>query len=231
CSLFTGVQSIDQCDPECTVANRYASDPYDCHTYYYCADIGTPSGPYRCSETKDIFDPFIRPDPNNLHEPCMAFFANLCKPRCSPPECHVGCKSPLDVIVDTDRCDTFYLCIPNNEGGFDLHKDLCPVATPYFDGNKCVDDEQDCCNMCVVDCEGTEFGVLLPDPFDCHKYYMCMGDGVDPLQLECPEGESFEIDIDQCVQGSECEPICSEPVSDKVPIEIFWNPTLQIVEF
>ncbi|KAK8379508.1 hypothetical protein O3P69_019437 [Scylla paramamosain] len=59
---------------------------------------------------------------------------------------------------------------------------------------------------CVKDCTGCGPGQFIADPEDCHRYYVCDGNGNlqfnDPLY--CEHGEVFDITIRECQSGAQC---------------------------
>ncbi|KAK4288037.1 hypothetical protein Pmani_038912 [Petrolisthes manimaculis] len=59
---------------------------------------------------------------------------------------------------------------------------------------------------CQLNCVGCEDELLVPDPEDCHNYYICFNNASVPeLPLTCPDGEHFNYTTHQCVPGDDCE--------------------------
>ncbi|KAK4315136.1 hypothetical protein Pmani_013628 [Petrolisthes manimaculis] len=114
---------------------------------------------------------------------------SLCIPTCTG-------ASEGDKTKDPTNCLRYYYCSDPDGGGV-LYPSLEPFSCPdgqYFNSAATV---MECeviipgsdyctglCSPCEVTCQGP--GTLVPHPFDCNAYYVCL-DGPDPLINFCPE--------------------------------------------
>uniref|UniRef100_A0A0P4X0G8 Chitin-binding type-2 domain-containing protein n=1 Tax=Scylla olivacea TaxID=85551 RepID=A0A0P4X0G8_SCYOL len=60
---------------------------------------------------------------------------------------------------------------------------------------------------CVTDCQNCADGEMVADPEDCHRFYICDGNGgiITTQPLECPSGMHFNATQHQCVSGNICK--------------------------
>lgn len=58
------------------------------------------------------------------------------------------------------------------------------------------------------DCSNTNDGQKLPDPNDCHSFYVCFNDELVDVSISCPDGEIFDNHSGDCVTGTDCENNC-----------------------
>ena len=72
----------------------------------------------------------------------------------------------------------------------------------YFDGEKCQEDEEECCDPCIVFCQ--EGNIETADPTDCKSFYFCRERGF-PLpqdKYRCPDGETFDAEASMCIDDA-----------------------------
>jgi len=154
--------------------------------------------------------------------------ARVCNHTCSFEGVEDGTKIP-----NPSDCYSYYVC-SDPEGDEEYEPSDAPVPCPdgqYFDPTKtstaikgeCKSEGStgpancDLCNPCAVECP-EEAGVLIPDPFDCSGYYVCLQDSIPRGQ--CPMGKIFDVTNRTCASVKDgakcydecdpCEPYCIE---------------------
>jgi len=128
---------------------------------------------HSCSTVQDVKDGTKVPDPTN----CYRYYV------CSDPEgddIYVPSDDPVDC--------------PNGKY-FDPDQKAC-VTTPSSGPSKC-----ELCNPCAVEC--LEEGTLVPDPYSCTGYYICLQLDDSPRKYECGGGETFNFTSQACEEDLE----------------------------
>ncbi|XP_047486151.1 uncharacterized protein LOC125037161 isoform X2 [Penaeus chinensis] len=69
-------------------------------------------------------------------------------------------------------------------------------------------------SSCSPTCTGELPGILVPDPVNCGRYYVCLQDGLpSDFPFECDDGKHFDSGTKTCTDGAFpcdlCEPKCS----------------------
>lgn len=175
----------------------------NCTQYFMCAAGGVAIGPFACPEGQ-CFDPDPTARAPDGHGYCVPIVAgeDTCNcdsvtpvtpttPTSAPPQCIDTCTEEGDQIYFHDDCGRHASCT-----GPDSYVDFfCPADRPFFDGMVCGTDESLCCTcqppICIK--ELATNGTLLPDPLDCHSYYVCvlLHEEVLTMHSTCEEGGSF----------------------------------------
>ena len=163
-------------------------------------------GPFKCPEDTPVF--------SDTDGSCVKETADNCKP-CEPSggggddgECKYICEKNMEPIADPEDCSTYYICAKGDGDAWPAWTLTCSGDKPYFDikEKKCQTDQTKCCDGCKSEC-GTDIQAI-PDPYDCHSFYMCNGqEGPASLHDTCPSGQYF--DTDKCTAGSSCDNLCS----------------------
>nr|XP_045598722.1 uncharacterized protein LOC123758401 isoform X4 [Procambarus clarkii] len=128
-----------------------------------------------------------------------------CDPPCRLPPCDLTCDSNLDPISDPRSCNSYYICSEEIVIG-PLE---CPSDKPFFDGEACgVDDTKCCGDVCIAYCYPGQ--IEAPDPYDCHKYYLCPKEGLVEEQnhFDCPAGSNFVVTESSCLEDAPCNTLC-----------------------
>lgn len=207
--VFLVPVALGQCEPDCTGKNKgdVVSDPLNCNNYYICLSDGVASDASVPCPAGEEFDTAS----GTLAAPCKTPGTTPCTATCTlppPPDCHLTCDPSLvaEYIRDPLRCDTYYLC----SYGAVVTQLTCKASTPYFDGKVCVADPGVCCaNPCTPYCYS---GVVqAPDPLDCTAYYICLAQGPADANYhyKCDANKHFDIPAGRCVEGAECDSLCS----------------------
>ncbi|KAG7163636.1 peritrophin-48-like [Homarus americanus] len=199
-----GVASEDSCLPDCTnrTAGENVPDPKNCHRYYTCLTNNEPSDvAFECEDDMKF-------DMNSLK--CV----NADNVTCSfcEPQCKYACAgmSPDETffVANINDCTKYYLC-----GVYDDPFPLSCEPGTFFNGIKCVKDESQCCDPCIVVCE-SQF-TEIADPTNCHNFYYCSQDKyypeIDDLHT-CPNGEVFSSKDSGCFYGANCTEPCVRTV-------------------
>lgn len=77
-------------------------------------------------------------------------------------------------------------------------------------------DDAQCCATCMNPSKSCNSnGELLPNPFDCHKFYICNNGTI--VDLMCPKGNKFDAIKSKCVSGATCNEELPVPASDNLP--------------
>ncbi|XP_018012274.1 peritrophin-44 isoform X2 [Hyalella azteca] len=126
---------------------------------------------------------------------------------------HAYCVASCDdaagegsLVQNPSNCFEFYVCSdPDGDGSLQLSDEALTCSTGmYFDDNtsNCeaipTDGSQYCdnlCNPCDVQC-GIP-GTLIPDPYNCQNYYICLANNENRLG-SCKEGEEFDYIKNVC---------------------------------
>ncbi|CAL4108257.1 unnamed protein product [Meganyctiphanes norvegica] len=197
-------------------AAEHIRDPSRCDQYWICLPNGTLfDQPHVCPEgwIVNIDDLVCEPIINDGSDQC-----NIPDPDCDPSIPKVcyredTCPPPEDGIypyADEEDCSVYHAC---HFGDVDIE---CDPATPYFNGQECVEDANQCCK-CQAVCN--DAWTFIPDPFDCQNYYLCQDlDGIiaggdpyiptDEERFTCPEGEVFNASTKHCIESQTCQSIC-----------------------
>ncbi|CAL4108254.1 unnamed protein product [Meganyctiphanes norvegica] len=211
----------EQCLPTCQDDNgnhtaMHIRDPSRCDQYWICLPDGTLyEQPHVCPDGWIVNSDKLVCEPiNEESEQCI-----ILDPECDPsiPKvCYRKDTCPdrdegIFPYADEDDCVVYHAC---HFADVDIK---CDPATPYFNGQECVDDANQCCNcQAVCDLAWT----FIPDPFDCHSYYLCQDlnssivggkeyIATDEEKFTCPEGEAFNASISLCsVPAEPCVPKC-----------------------
>lgn len=190
----------DPCTFEtCPAPKAHIADPFDCKNFYICDGLNPGSEPVACPSGQ-----FFDIDTHNCQNPVNA--------RCTPPceSCTFECSSSeLGRASHPQDCSKYYEC--SGPGGVTLLLS-CDIATPYFDGNKCQNDESKCC-ACKPTCSVTDANsnALLPNYYNCTKYYQCGDDDKNwfpSYHGTCSTG-NFDPAMQSCVAGAPCNEPCS----------------------
>ncbi|XP_071542478.1 peritrophin-48-like isoform X1 [Panulirus ornatus] len=64
---------------------------------------------------------------------------------------------------------------------------------------------------CMPNCSGHRDGYMVPDQVNCHRFYYCLNHEASPNPFSCSEGLVFNETLQNCVPGSSCVNICTEP--------------------
>lgn len=51
----------------------------------------------------------------------------------------------------------------------------------------------------------------MPNPVDCHQFYYCINSQPSANPFQCPDGEIFDEDFEDCVVGYSCVNTCKNP--------------------
>ncbi|CAL4108256.1 unnamed protein product, partial [Meganyctiphanes norvegica] len=208
-----------KCEPSCEGHTAdHVRDPSRCDQYWICLENGTRyEQPHVCppGEIVNTAEPI-------LCEPIINDGSTQCTipdPECDPSIPKVcyqedTCPKPDQGIFaypDEHDCGVYHVCY---FGDVDIK---CDQATfPYFNGQECVADADQCCKCQAVCNVAWEF---IPDPFDCHKYYLCQDlEGsitggkpyiaTDEEMFTCPDSEVFDVDTKHCSDSATCVNIC-----------------------
>ncbi|XP_045119428.1 peritrophin-48-like isoform X2 [Portunus trituberculatus] len=207
----------DFCSPDCTGHSflDQVADPNNCTYYYVCLDDGIPSDhSVPCDEGKYF---------NETQGGCVEE-TTPCENTCGsggggePLDCKLTCKfdagsGQLEYISDID-CSKYHVCFAGSvQGPF-----TCPPEHSFFDGSKCGDDDANCCHrICKPYCTTDDLGKVVPDPNDCHRFYLCIeGDAVpdEIYGFDCPVGKNFNLQLGECTSDAECVKICNSNSSN-----------------
>ncbi|KAK3891885.1 hypothetical protein Pcinc_004244 [Petrolisthes cinctipes] len=170
-------------------------DPTDCTAYYVCLPNDDLQH-YFCAEG-EMFD---------YDKGCVDYNDNgclMCEPSCRFT-CPTG-RTTRDVtfIADKSNCGVYHICIDGNI----LDTINCIEEDPdrlYFDGNSCQEEESRCCDSSLVYC--WEAGTMIPDPSDCHAFYICENVGQLPSgPYHCNEDKPvFDPLLGDCSPDASC---------------------------
>lgn len=187
------------CEPDCTgkEPGEKTEDPKNCHNYYICMTGGIPThDPLPCGDNNH-FDP--------SEGDCVG--GGDCTDSCVLPPCHVTCTASVDIISDPFNCSVYRVCA----GGNYIAEYHCPNDTPFFDGEYCqIDPDQCCSELCTPYCYPDV--IQAPDPNDCRSFYICEAEG-KPEQdhhFTCDDNEVFDFIVGRCVTGTSCRNLCSQ---------------------
>lgn len=186
------------CVQNCTGVeeNGKIIDPKYCNSYYICQNnearrVVCPSGTFY----------------NPTDEACTV---NSCPPnnqhRCIPT-CTFDCQENQPSAHRSD-CTKYYLCGPE---GLVEQSCLGSPNGPYWDGTQCQENEENCCDPCMVHC--SEGDTFIADPLNCDNYYFC--DSTVPLpyfpdggSTPCSSGQ-FSVNEGYCSSSdSSCIQLC-----------------------
>nr|XP_053632539.1 uncharacterized protein LOC128688641 [Cherax quadricarinatus] len=194
-----GIVCQDTCTPDCTGKHErgVVTDPLNCTNYCLYFNDGTAADQSLPCDAGEHFD---------AQTSACASPAD-CTPTCKPPVYHITCNGSLSLISDAFDCSVYYICLANDVQG----PLVCDPDRSYFNGEACVSDKEVCCTVsCTPYCPG---GIVqVPDPTDCHRYYICTNAGpVNPdYHFQCDVGQVFDYQIGQCVTGVSCITLCDD---------------------
>nr|ASP44166.1 obstructor F2 [Penaeus vannamei] len=207
--------SVQVCAPDCTGVDpgTKVRDPTDCTRYYVCVDA-TGSGvlvpsidPVECPDGQYFNDQHTSPRCDPINSAPNGFCSQLCNP-CEPHCTHAG-----EVTPDPLDCSTYYVCLQDDH----FMSVGCPAETPYFDfmAGECQGDSTLCfhnCDVCEPHC--TQQNERVPDPTDCHRFYLCTPPTMSSFL--CPHNEIFNRETGVCEEGATCIEECGGGVTDGI---------------
>ncbi|XP_069959555.1 uncharacterized protein [Cherax quadricarinatus] len=194
--------SLQICAPSCAGVESgfFVRDPTDCTRYYVCVDVGggviVPSSlPVDCTDGYYFNDGHAVPRCDPISDAGADFCSDLCNP------CVYQCDTAGQVTPNPTDCNTYYVCLA---GGLVLEQQ-CPGNAPFFDFNtgECTADDTLCynyCDTCVPHC--TEQNEKVPDPLDCHNFYVCNPPNI--ASFICPHTEIFSRVTLECEADADC---------------------------
>ncbi|XP_071528094.1 uncharacterized protein [Panulirus ornatus] len=195
------------CAPDCSGVESGTSvrDPTDCTRYYVCLDLGDgeplPSEyPVECPSGQYFNDAHTVPRCDPISGAPQGFCSNLCNP------CKPHCIADGGVTPHPTDCSTYYVCL--QEGIMEVG---CESNLPFFDymTGECSDDPTLCfayCDPCIPHC--TAANERVPDPIDCHQFYVCNPPEV--VSFLCPHNEIFNRDSGECEANAPCVIDCPD---------------------
>nr|XP_027217538.1 uncharacterized protein LOC113810052 [Penaeus vannamei] len=199
--------SVQVCAPDCTGVDPLTKvrDPTDCTRYYVCVDTsGTgvllPSiDPVECPDGQYFNDQHTNP----RCDPISSAPYDFCSPLCNPCEAH--CTHAGEVTPDPTDCSTYYVCLDDGH----VLPVGCSAETPFFDFmvGECQTDPTLCfhyCDVCEPHC--TQQNERVPDPTDCHRFYLCTPPTMSSFL--CPHEEVFNRVTGVCEAGATCITDC-----------------------
>lgn len=198
--------ALEPCKVDCShygsALGNLADDPFHCNMYYLCfSGFEWSDYPFSCPEG-EMFD--------TVTKQCMAD-GYVCSEVCQ--KCSYSCSnSIMGQASNFSSCNDYLRC----DGG-DGTLAKCPEETPYFDGNMCQNDVNECCS-CRPECSESDADnhVQLPDYSNCTNFYLCVAEGV-PDQTShghCSSG-NFNQNTGYCDDAAPCLLTCSNDISDK----------------
>lgn len=203
------------CTPTCDNVDpgTRIPDPTNCQRYYICLQGGHVSDFTEECDDGEVFNEGECENEENLE--CF-----VCAPPCKFT-CPQDASESMDTIeatlvADRNDCNIYYVCIPGN----DPQELSCPDDKPFFNGEVCSANENECCDLCSSFCY--ERFTEIPDPTNCTNFYYCDKKGYpDETSLyHCSVGNFDEL-VGSCVENASCH----EPCTPTPPSEITTTPT------
>ncbi|XP_018012273.1 uncharacterized protein LOC108669454 [Hyalella azteca] len=184
-------------------------NPANCFEFYVCSDplggnnltlspepIKCPNGTYF-----DVSSSKCKTIPSDG----SAYCENLCDP------CDLKCEAPGTLIPDPYACDSYYICLANNESIISNCGD--DQSFDYIQGSCVATSDAVCyksCDPCKVYCvhEGK-----VPNPFDCEGYIYCEPP-YGQTEFKCPPDHQYEIGSQKCVPYGDPNQTCDNTCTD-----------------